>query len=91
MAKIDSNKSILISEKPYNLSLEWILGFFEGDGSFNIQLKPTAHHKTGYSVILIFEIHQNAIDVDLLRAIQCYLGVGKVEIGRKVKKENPQT
>lgn len=89
-------KEIIISTelgrgKTFNLSLEWILGFFEGDGSFNIQLKPTAHHKTGYSVILIFEIHQSAIDVDTLRAIQNYFGVGKVEIGRKVKKDSPQT
>jgi hypothetical protein len=63
------NKEIIINDKIYNLSLEYILGFFEGDGSVTIQLKPNPRHKTGTQVILIFEIHQHAIDKDLLKAI----------------------
>ena len=78
------NKTIIINNKTYNLSLEYILGLFEGDGSITIQLKPNKSHKTGKQIILIFEIHQHVIDVDLLKAISVYLDCGKVEIGRKV-------
>ena len=74
------NKTIIINNKTYNLSLEYILGLFEGDGSITIQLKPNKSHKTGKQIILIFEIHQHVIDVDLLKAISVYLDCGKVEI-----------
>jgi hypothetical protein len=36
---------------------------------------------------LIFEFHQHAIDIDLLKAICIYLGCGKVEVSRKVGNE----
>lgn len=78
------NKIITVNNKEYNLSLEYIFGLFEGDGSVTIQLKPNISHKTGRQVILIFEIHQHVIDMDLLKAISIYLNCGKVEIGRKV-------
>ena len=78
------NKIITINNKEYNLSIEYIFGLFEGDGSVTIQLKPNISHKTGRQVILIFEIHQHVIDMDLLKAISIYLNCGKVEIGRKV-------
>jgi len=83
-----ANKEIIINDKIYNLSLEYILGFFEGDGSVTIQLKSNPRHKTGKQVVLIFEIHQHAIDKDLLKAISIYLDAGKVEIGRKVGEES---
>ena len=76
----DISKSV----KTFNLSIEKIFGFFEGDGSLTIQLKPNLTHKIGKQVILIFEIHQHAIDLDFLKAISIYLNIGKVEIGRKV-------
>lgn len=67
------NKIITVNNKEYNLSLEYIFGLFEGDGSVTIQLKPNISHKTGRQVILIFEIHQHVIDMDLLKAISIYL------------------
>lgn len=82
-------KNITINNKIYILSLEYILGLFEGDGSIYIQLKPNSTHKTGKQVILNWDIHQHAVDKDLLQAISIYLGCGKVEIGRKVG--NPDT
>jgi hypothetical protein len=36
---------------------------------------------------LVFEIHQHAIDIDLLKAISIYLDCGKVEIGRRIGNE----
>jgi hypothetical protein len=77
-------KTIVVNNKIFNLSLEYILGLFEGDGSVYIQLKPNSSHKTGKQVILNWDIHQHVIDVDLLQAISIYLGCGKVEVGRKV-------
>ena len=77
-------KLIIVNNKSFALSLDYILGLFEGDGSITIQLKPNASHKSGKQVILIFVIHQHVIDIDLLTAISIYLGCGKVEVGRKV-------
>lgn len=77
-------KKIIVNNKEYTLSCDYILGLFEGDGSVTIQLKPNTSHKTGKQVILIFEFHQHAIDQDLLTAISIYLGCGKVSISKKV-------
>lgn len=77
-------KTINVNNKNFKLSLEYIFGMWEGDGSFTIQLKKNSSHKTGKQVFLIFEIHQHVIDVDLLKAISLFLNCGKVEIGRKV-------
>lgn len=81
--KIDT-KIIKVNNKSFKLSLDWILGFFEGDGSMTIQFKSNKSHKTGKQIVLIFEIHQQLIDVNLLKAISIYLNCGKVEIGVKV-------
>ena len=80
---MELKKKFTVNNKVYSLSLEYILGLFEGNGSFIIQLKPNISHKTGKQINLKFEIHQQAIDVDLLEAISIYLGCGKVEIGKR--------
>ena len=77
-------KEIIINKKKFSLSLEYILGLFEGDGSIYVQLKPNSSHKTGKQLILNWDMHQHVIDVDLLHAISTYLNCGKVEIGRKI-------
>lgn len=77
-------RKITVNNKEYYISIEYIFGLFEGDGSITIQLKPNKSHKMGKQIILIFEIHQHVIDVDLLKAISIFLGCGKVEVGRKV-------
>jgi hypothetical protein len=77
-------REIIVNNKTYKVSLEYIFGLYEGDGSITIQLKPNKSHKTGKQIILILEIHQHVIDVDLLKAISIFLGCGKVEVGRKV-------
>lgn len=78
-------KIITVNNKNFNLSLAYIFGLFEGDGSITVQLKSNSHHKTGKQIVLIFEIHQHSVDVDLLKAISIYLGCGKVEISSKSK------
>jgi hypothetical protein len=80
----DKIKIINVNNKTYKLSLEYVFGFWEGDGSITIQLKPNSTHKTGRRIILIFEIHQHTIDLDLLTAISIYLGCGKVEVSKKL-------
>jgi len=81
-------KLIIVNNKSFKLSLDWILGFFEGDGSLTVQFKSSHSHLTGTQIVLIFEIHQHVIDVDLLKAIAIFLNCGKVEIGRKVGASN---
>jgi hypothetical protein len=84
-------KKIIVNKQVYKLSLEYILGLFEGDGSITIQLKSNPRHKTGTQIVLIFEIHQHVIDKDLLIAISNFLGCGKVEIGRRLGQEDSWT
>lgn len=76
-------KHIDIAGTQYKFNLDWLIGFFEGDGTFIIQLKPNKSHKIGYQVVLKFEIYQSNIDRNILEAIRLFLDCGKVELSKK--------
>lgn len=66
-------KPIIVNNKEFNLSLAWIIAFWECDGSTTIYLKPSKTHNTGKQVMLIWEIHQHGVDKELLMAISIFL------------------
>jgi hypothetical protein len=69
---INSVKKIIVNNKEFNLSLVWIIAFWECDGSTTIYLKPSKSNNTSKQIILIWEIHQHIFDKDLLLAISIF-------------------
>lgn len=56
----------------------WIVGFVSGEGCFDVNLKKSKSHLTGYQVILRFSIKQHERDKSLMELISRYLGCGNV-------------
>jgi len=56
----------------------WIAGFVSGEGCFDINLKNSTSHRTGYQVILRFSVKQHERDKYLMGQISKWLGCGKV-------------
>ena len=81
--KVREYSFIDIEGSIYKISCDWVLGFFEGDGTFIIQLKPNKSHRLGYQLILKFEVYQSGIDKNILEAVRVYLNCGKVVLSQK--------
>ena len=56
----------------------WLAGFASGEGSFNISIRKSKTHSSGYQVHLKFTITQHWRDEQLLRSLVDYLDCGKV-------------
>uniref|UniRef100_UPI0030010B52 LAGLIDADG homing endonuclease n=1 Tax=Elmerina hispida TaxID=1245649 RepID=UPI0030010B52 len=53
-------------------------GFVSGEGCFDINLKKSTTHRTGYQVILRFSVKQHEKDKSLMESISKYLGCGNI-------------
>lgn len=53
-----------------------------GEGCFDVNIKKSNSHLTGYQVILRFSIKQHEKDKSLMELITRYLGCGKVYVGK---------
>lgn len=76
--------NILPIEKPVikNLSVKdpnWISGFTSGDGCFYVSISKSSFTKTGFTVVLRFQIAQHSRDIILMKSLITYLGCGRVE------------
>lgn len=56
----------------------WLAGFTSGEGSFNISIRKSKTHLSGYQVHLKFTLTQHRRDEQLLRSLVDYLDCGKV-------------
>ena len=54
----------------------WLAGFIEGEGCFNINLIKSSKYNTGYQVKARFILTQHSRDVELMQSILKYLGCG---------------
>lgn len=81
--------NILAIEKPIIKDLNvkdpnWVSGFTSGDGCFYVSLSKSSSTKTGYTIVLRFQIAQNNRDIILMKSLINYLGCGRVEENLKV-------
>jgi NADH-ubiquinone oxidoreductase chain 6 len=64
------------------LSPDWVCGFVDGDGSFNLSISKSKNLKTGWFVLPAFAIELKARDLPLLEKIQSFFGVGSIKANR---------
>lgn len=65
------------------LSLEWLLGFFDGEGTITFFINKNDSLTLGYQIQSAFIIVQSEADYLLLTAIANFLGKGTVNVNRK--------
>nr|ATI20257.1 LAGLIDADG endonuclease [Juglanconis oblonga]ATI20411.1 LAGLIDADG endonuclease [Juglanconis oblonga] len=62
----------------------WFLtGFSDAESSFSILIQPNSKYSTGWRIKPVFAIGLHKKDLELLKNIQSYLGVGKIHIHSK--------
>lgn len=80
--KIQSKVNVLSTvEQPLQF-LEWLAGFVDGEGNFNISLRNYKENKYN-SVVLTFQIALHIDDLEVLKFIQTNLRCGKISISGK--------
>ena len=65
-------------ELPQTIDPQWLAGFTDGEGYFNIQIHKSSTHSLGERVILTFQVTQHIRDQQLLFCIVKNLGCGKI-------------
>ena len=66
-----------------NLQAQWIVGFTDGEGCFNIGINRNTSMTTGYQVLPEFIVTQHKRDIKLLYALKTYFGCGVVRYNKK--------
>jgi hypothetical protein len=56
----------------------WISGFVNGEGNFDVRVTQQSTNKIGYKVQLRFRISQHQRDIRLMEVLSKYLGSGKI-------------
>jgi len=60
------------------LSPEWVVGFTDGEGNFNVEIQRSPSVKIGFQVIPEFRVVQHKRDIDILHGLKKFFGFGRV-------------
>ena len=71
------DRPIILTKKIPNPN--WLAGFVNGEGNFDVNIIKSKSNKIGYQVQLRFRIKQHERDRNLLEVLNNYLGAGKIE------------
>ena len=75
---ISSHKPIIT---PQFIQNPWfITGFSDAESSFSILIQANSQYTTGWRIKPVFAIGLHKKDLELLKSIQSYLGVGKIHV-----------
>ena len=81
LKEVFSNINLEKRPKIDNITIQspyWLAGFSGGEGSFMVQVKKSVTNKSGYSVILEFQLAQHSRDINLMKSIINYLDCGVI-------------
>ena len=68
-----------------NINAQWIVGFVDGEGCFNLDVHVKTDMRWGLQMQPEFTVVQNEIDIHILYALKDYFGCGSVSVNRKDK------
>lgn len=68
-----------------NLNAQWIVGFVDGEGCFNLDVHIKSDMRWGLQMQPEFSVVQNEIDIQILSAFKEYFGCGSIGINRQDK------
>lgn len=67
---------VQVTETPNS---QWVAGFTSGEGCFKVNIFKRTTTKTGYGVLLVFQLTQHSRDKHLLDCLLNFFGCGKLE------------
>lgn len=68
-----------------NLNAQWIVGFVDGEGCFNLDVHTKKDMRWGLQMQPEFTVVQNEIDIQILHALKEYFQCGSVGLNRQDK------
>jgi hypothetical protein len=68
--------------KNKNLNPYFVTGFCDGESCYTVNLYNNPSLRTGLNVRLVFSIHLNIRDIELLEQIKAFFGVGNIQINK---------
>jgi len=60
------------------LEPQWVAGFTSGEGSFMVKVRKSSAYKTGFQILLAFQLTQHSRDENLMRSLVEYMGCGNI-------------
>jgi len=86
ISQFDENKnSFLFEIMTTHLNPQWIVGFVDGEGCFNIDVHTKSDMRWGLQIQPEFTVVQNEIDVQILYAFKDFFQCGSVGVNRRDK------
>jgi hypothetical protein len=76
--KLMQDKQIKKKISYISLDPQYITGLFDGEGSLGLSISKNSKRSLGYVITLSFEIGLHSKDLDLLKGLQAYFGVGGI-------------
>ena len=67
------------------LKAQWIVGFVDGEGCFNLDVHLHKDTKWGLQMQAEFTVVQNEVDIQILHALKEYFQCGAVTVNQKDK------
>lgn len=80
---ITTHKPLTITKLQSSLNPWFLTGFSDAEGSFSILIQTNSKYATGWRIKPVFTIGLHKKDLDLLKNLQSYLGIGKIHIHGK--------
>jgi len=68
-----------------NLNAQWIVGFTDGEGCFNLDVHIKKDMRWGLQMQPEFTVVQNEVDILILYGLKEYFGCGNVGVNRRDK------
>ena len=83
LSSVSSKKKTPDNQQERLKTIGWIIGYTDGEGCFSVTLIRNQKTKYGWQVFPEFVLTQGKKSLESLRAIQDFLGVGRIFINRR--------
>lgn len=85
-----SFSNVIPVERPFiketkTFNPNWLVGFIDGEGCFEIKISKSTTHKTGKQIQLRFTLTQTIRDILLMKNIQKYFACGKMSYNSAIR------
>ena len=76
-------RDLMFGRHQVKLEAQWIVGFVDGEGCFQVSINPHGEMTVGFQVLPEFTVVQHKRDVQILHALKAHFGCGVVRVNHQ--------
>ena len=76
-------RDLMFGRYQVKLEAQWIVGFVDGEGCFQVSINPHGEMTVGFQVLPEFTVVQHKRDVQILHALKAHFGCGVVRVNHQ--------